>query len=501
MTYLSKSLNSLIYNFNFLVGPETKSNPLEKMNQQQQQWQSAQNSEISVTDIISSGPHFIQLPYKIRRNLYKQAGVIRSQSIRHLSCWSGYSGSHRVPEQIPVAFYNASEELVADVLLVWWSENVFVLLHEQILQLLQLGYPKMWSSLRHLEIGLTCTRLSDWQQVCNSLKAFSPPSQLRLCLGITMFELPKQDHATTVRDALYPMLTLPMLKSLSIHIAPARFDLGAKIHRMATYVVKRHVRQSVERRSPILAFRFIDLPAEIQLMILRFTDLVAPAPVTASSLKGYVLNQCYSARCVQPRLCCEGYYHSSGNCWSLPANVFYVNRHIRMMSEEVFFSCNQFIVDVQLASYPAPLINWSPISTDWQDERIPPLWNPKHSKFLLSIPPGCIPLLRVLTWHFPTVGNDAALTYERIKHDWVHTIDFIAEHVRPLSRLTIILDMTRLQLADEVMLPVQKLQGLRGLFVRLPKDPNSQVRAAEEHRLMRLATSIGRPQTLRNILA
>jgi hypothetical protein len=47
--------------------------------------------------------------------------------------------------------------------------------------------------------------------------------------------------------------------------------------------------------------------------------------------------------------------------------------------------------------------------------------------------------------------------------------------------------MTQLQLPDEVMLPVRKLQGLRGLFVRLPGDP-SMVRAAEELRLQRLAT-------------
>jgi hypothetical protein len=466
---------------------------------QQQQQQSAQHSGISVIDIISSGPPFIQLPYKIRCNLYKQTGVIRSQPIKHLSCWTGYSGGHRVPEQIPVAFYNASEELVADVLSVWWSENLFVLSHEQIPQLLQLGSPNMWSSLRHLTISLTRTHLRDWQQVCNGLKTFLPPSQLKLFLSITLFELPNQDRADTVRDVLYPMLALPMLKSLLISIAPARFGLGAEIHRMATFIVKRRVRQSVERRSPIFAFRFIDLPAEIQLMILRYTDLVAPGPVTASSLKGYVLHRCYAARCVQPRLCCEGFYHSLGSCWSLPANMFHVNRHMSMMSEDVFFSCNQFIVDVQLSSSPAPLINWSPISTDWLDGRIPPLWSPKNSKFLLAIPPGCVPKLRVLTWLFPTVGNDAALTYERIKHDWIHTIDYIAEHVRPLTRLTLVMDMTRLQLPDEVMLPVRKLQGLRCLYVRLPPDPNSQVRAAKEHRLVRLAML--RPQSLRNISA
>ena len=45
----------------------------------------------------------------------------------------------------------------------------------------------------------------------------------------------------------------------------------------------------------------------------------------------------------------------------------------------------------------------------------------------------------------PTCDNNVALTGELIKHD------FIAENVRPLSRLTLILDMTRLQLSDDSM--------------------------------------------------
>ena len=158
------------------------------------------------------------------------------------------------------------------------------------------------------------------------------------------------------------------------------------------------------------------------------------------------------------------------------------------MSEEVFFSCNQFIVDLQLVSYPAPLVNWSP--TDWRNKGFPGFWNPKYSKFLLEIPAGC---MRSLTWRFPMHKNNAALTSGLIKKDWVRTIDFIAEVVRPLSRLTLSLNMIRLQLPDEVMLPVQKLQGLRALFVRLPGHLNSQVRAAEELRLQRLAMGTESP--------
>ena len=59
------------------------------------------------------------------------------------------------------------------------------------------------------------------------------------------------------------------------------------------------------------------------------------------------------------------------------------------------------------------------------------------------------------------------------EYDWVHTIDFIAQNVRPLSRLTMTFDtmFSRLDSGrgrnigpwtvtrDEVMLPVRKLRG------------------------------------------
>jgi hypothetical protein len=64
-----------------------------------------------------------------------------------------------------------------------------------------------------------------------------------------MIGVPIKNHTDTAREALHPMLALPVLKTLSFDIAPARF-LGVEIHHMATYIVKRHIHQSVERRSP-----------------------------------------------------------------------------------------------------------------------------------------------------------------------------------------------------------------------------------------------------------
>ena len=424
---------------------------------------------------------FLQQPYEVRYNAYRELGIIFSEPVTHLTWWSDNRNNrcYRIPVQLPEDMYYASKELWTDVQLMWWSENSFVLHHGEIIHLLDVGTPMMWSSLRHLDIHLIQTHhLLSWKEVCNNLKIYMRPNQLTLCFSIWI-----QNVTNTVRDALRSMLELPILNYLSLDIPPAHV-LGVEIHHIATSIVKRHstrhTRQFFERRSPVLSFPFMDLPGEIQVRILEYTDLVALSPVTASSLKGYILDDCRGGRCARQYICCEGHYNSSETCWSLPASLFHVNEHINMMSQDVFFSCNEFIVDVRLGtSYPAPRLE------SWQDKIFPGLWSPNNSRFLGTIPQQCIPKLRSLTWRFPMYDNDAVLI--RIKRDWICTIDYIAKNVQPLSKLSLTLDMTRSQFPDEVMLSVRELHGLRGLFVRLPERLNSQVRAAEELRLERLA--------------
>jgi hypothetical protein len=120
-------------------------------------------------------------------------------------------------------------------------------------------------------------------------------------------------------------------------------------------------------------------------------------------------------------------------------------------------------------------------------------------------------MLRFLTWHFPMYGSLVILS-EELKADWVHAIDFIAQNVKPLSRLTITLDMFSMDMfsmynkiqddddepmptvsCDEILFPLQKLQatGLRDLFVHLSKDRYLREHAAEELRLERLAMGEG----------
>jgi hypothetical protein len=163
------------------------------------------------------------------------------------------------------------------------------------------------------------------------------------------------------------------------------------------------------------------------------------------------------------------------------------------MSSQVSFSRNEFVVDVHenpkaiVHAQPAPRI-WTPTDSGRDLSPRMGVWYPENSKFLLSFPPACIPILKSIAWRFTNYNvheHYVAFSHERIA-DWNSTIDLIAENVE-LSRLTITLDMTRSRLADEVMDPVKKLKGLGGLFVRLPRDLDTGTRTAEERRLERLA--------------
>jgi hypothetical protein len=99
------------------------------------------------------------------------------------------------------------------------------------------------------------------------------------------------------------------------------------------------------------------------------------------------------------------------------------------------------------------------------------------------------------------MDGDLVILSEELKADWVHAVDFIAQNVKPLSRLTITLDMCYNTVQhdmptvsrDKLLFSLQKLQatGLRDLFVHLSKDRNFREHAAEELRLERLAMGEG----------
>jgi hypothetical protein len=316
------------------------------------------------------------------------------------------------------------------------------------------------------------------------------------------------------KSALDSMLKLPVLKKVVIEM---QVDSGGpsnshELHRNVTKMLDRLTSPLTEPRSG--HFRFMDLPTDIQTMILReHTHLVAPGPVTPCKLTGYALYDCYAKGCSRVsfprgtrghRICWEKTsYDSSGICWSFPADLFLVNRHISSISAQIFFSLNKFVVDLQrVEPFPKALI-WSPsahIGHNASSPRTLGHWYPEHSQFLCAFPPECIPMLRSVTWCFATGMHGYGITLSKeLEVDWVHTVDFIAQNVEPLSGLTIALDLChphpqyrasirRLVASDKVMLPLRKLQGLSDLRVHHRYLTHQ---AARELRLERLAMGEG----------
>jgi hypothetical protein len=393
-------------------------------------------SSASALNIILSSPTFLQLPYEDRLNIYREAGIVGLiiYDLWWIDCDNNNNNNN---DRVPLWHqdFHLSNEVLSDSMSAFWSENIFKLVDTALLKFLRLGSPitNQWSSLRYLTVELTILRpgragsenvplLRPWRQACINLGSHLPPSQLTLHFTMCLHRVPRWKQVASMKSALNSMLKLPVLKNVLFKINPVHF-LG--LHRKATRLLKRLTCPPTDqRRSP---FQFMDLPAEIRYMILEHTDLIAPGLVIPSILKGYTLEDCCIQRCPQRSRICYEYarYDSSQICWSLPAELFLVNRHISAMSTQVFFSHNAFVVDIRRALPSAPLIR-IPAQTSVRRG----LWCPKDSNFLQAVPPECIPILRSLTWRLPMVTNNVAFSHER-EADFRHTIDFIAQNVDP----------------------------------------------------------------------
>ncbi|KAN0074798.1 hypothetical protein V8E54_007409 [Elaphomyces granulatus] len=497
--------------------------------------------------IATSGQHFLEFTYENRVNIYRQLGVIFSRPIYGVDLKGHCIGenSDLVPLCIPEKkLFDISKEVSADALSVFWSKNKFRLRGKDLGELLRLGSPLMWSSLRDLTVSLELAPLVEsnidsgaeakndehfdyWREVCVHLGAHLPPSQLTLHVNISNCQfnfnvgMPNcnRDHlVASVKNACSSMLELPVLKNVSFASSVSN-SLG--LQQIVTHLANRltYTRLPTERKNRP-PFRFMDLPAEIQHMILEYADLVAPGPVIPTASKGYVLDDCYARRCKLRSHAYETYqaicYDSSRiYCWSLPADLFLVNRHISAMSAQIFFSRNEFVVGLGhrfTGRAPKGLI-WGLTQTGHDPSPLGLQYYPQSSQFLWTFPPECIRTLRFLTWCFPMRGGLVILGKE-LKADWIRAVDFIAQNVKPLSRLTITLDMcyTRIVYSDDsdsddyedddpiptesrnkVLLPLQRLwaAGLRDLFVHLSRDRTLREHAAEELRLERLAMGEG----------
>ena len=440
------------------------------------------NDSLTVqTAVPAPKPALLRLPYEVRYRIYKMAGLIHDNSIPII-------GNRCLPIDgvIPNQLFYTSWDVSNDALSMFWAENRFRTSINCYSPILQVDTPIMWRSLRNLNVSVglfhigSSPQIDKWRSVCNNLGVHLPPSQLALHLHIYDAER----NLPILKDVLDSMFRLPILRRVYF-IIETPFNQYLPIHQTACNLVQQ-LSVPTKKCRP---FRFMGLPVELQYQVLEYTDLVAPGAVTFSKLKGFALLQCFEGCTrnynspwgrIHPWIPCSETleYDSRGSCWSLPLNLFLVSKHLSMLSRFTFFTQNHFVA---IISDPVVLFEGqirSPLIWNPAHLMVPPLigWHPLRSAFLHMFPVDCVPFLRSLEWCF-NLHHDHIRVSAEMEADWEKTIDFIAQEIKDLSRLTLTLDMSqksgsplRIRSSTKyktLMTPVNnKLQGLRKLVVR-----------------------------------
>jgi hypothetical protein len=206
--------------------------------------------------IATSDRSFLGLPYKNAFSIYGQ-GIMMTIFEKPET---EYKSSGWVPQWIPNMFGPESTVRKSCKIRLAFEAST----------------PHMWSSLRYLAVISYPRGLRDWQEVCSKLGAHLPPSQLTLYLTIIQERLLLDWHrdsemVASTKKAFRSMLELPVLKKVLIHIAFPCQSLG--LHR------KRLSCSPTERRSPSNPFRFMDLPIDIQYMIIERIEVWTLLPL------------------------------------------------------------------------------------------------------------------------------------------------------------------------------------------------------------------------------
>ena len=191
----------------------------------------------------------------------------------------------------------------------------------------------------------------------------------------------------TAHHVIAPLNNIPRLKDCAIRLGKSP---DWEIHSLARESVTCVTGQSLLKNSTAYNYH---LPEEIIEHILSFTDLVAPFELEWCFDKGLVPFDCCKTCTETLDCCCCSFYHaafsSSCTCWRLPVSFFLVNRTFRRIATSIFYSQNYFTL-----ISPA------------RHERWLPRRNLSHApavvirKFLESVPQGALPFIRYLRLDF-----------------------------------------------------------------------------------------------------
>ena len=265
--------------------------------------------------------------------------------------------------------------------------------------------------------------LSDWLEFFCWRLACVKPDQLELSISGSFFDV------QSTQEFLDPLLYLPRLKKCSICTGLVH---DKRLQLLVEHIVKKTTKRQKGYNKDMAQFPFTKLPGEIQLRILKYTDLIASDVLTWIPPMGFVPRRCETEKCEGGFYCPSAHvaYSSSYFCWQMPTALFQTNSQIRQQALSVFYSYNRFSLKLRRP--------WSNLDYNW----LAPHNFKNHMLYLLTpFPKYCLQYLRYLEWYvdFPEIES-LALGGEH--HGlWLEALSLLAQHAT-LHQLTLVLDMT-----------------------------------------------------------
>jgi hypothetical protein len=260
--------------------------------------------------------------------------------------------------------------------------------------------------------------IAEWEKLCRQLATYIPPRQLKLWVDCNVVNI------ETAKQIVGLMNHLPVLGACGI-----LFNLQPclKLQDLARDAVLKLTGQSSDALDA--PFRFLDLPREIQLNVLNYTDLTTPydiawCPDTGGEAPSVVhsrsIQWCQSTN-VYWRKCCGTCYPSgiscicsiryigystTCTCWALPSSLFLVSRRQREDAIKIFYSQNHFLI----------LPSGKPLQYDQPSDFL---------RFFTRFAARGMKYLRSVTWLLPDKYHPVSGT--RRDSDWERAVDICAQ--------------------------------------------------------------------------
>jgi hypothetical protein len=488
--------------------------------------------------------YFLELPATIRRRIYHEAGLV-SNRIIHLNYWrlrrnrdlllKGYfTFENTLLPALPPSLLAVCRAIHDEVRKVLYGENKIIIsatapqglralerMSQATLREIQLlvvrlnvsscprtccggrgyrcgngrfGCSDLSSHDAPLSSGANQLTISQWHRICTKLAGSIQAKKLALYVTCDCAD------RTTAQMINEPLLSLPALRDCGLRLAmyPDQ-DLTAMAEDTVRYLTRR------SQPPPLLPFRFMDLPKEIQLHILGYASTVPVAEIICTQQKLRYWTPCETRWAIMDpatgiidaslKGCFCSAAHSAFNfscpCSgsASPFSMFLVSRDFRDCAMESFYGQNAFTVVMEgprssRQNSTAPSLSSDDASDDQPIEMQPDI---AIVAGLIRFPPQSLSYLTSLNLLFESPETEYLLHDQLGWHNWLETIDTLSR-AADLPALTIQLRMREsyypefddaqppvdpahearmLRTHETLVRPMKALRGLKNLFVHL----------------------------------